>query len=254
MRAIPILPFLLLIALMTASCGAIQALAGATPRPSVNLARTGARHGNLAVGDSLDGSGQPLRVLFVGASVTEGWFASTKEHTYTELVVKGLSGGRRVRVTVLARPGITAEGVAQWDLNIPADVVVVQIATNDFGRDLPVDEYSAAYAMMLDRLRAASPKADLICMGAWSDPAQKNHLGVEVADYDLAAQTQCEADGGHYVDISAAYLNAANHGPPGRETFIGKSDVFHPNDAGHAELARLVLAADGFTEPANPTR
>jgi acyl-CoA thioesterase I len=245
------LPLLLLVALMAAACGVTPAMAGATPRPPAGItARSGGRSGPQALGAAVDTA--PLRVLFIGASVTQGWFASTKERTYTALVAKGLAGGRRVRVRMLARPGITAEQAADWDLNVPSDVVVVQIATNDFAKDVPVDRYSAAYAELLDRLRTASPKAELICMGAWSDPTQKNRLGAEVIDYDLAARTQCEAAHGHYVDISAAYLDMHNHGPAGRPTYQGPGDIFHPNDAGHAELAELVLAADGVPEAESP--
>jgi lysophospholipase L1-like esterase len=193
-----------------------------------------------------------VRVLFVGASVTDGWFASTKAHTYTALVAKGLAEGRPVQVRIQARPGVTAEDAADWSLTTQSDVVVVQIATNDFVRDVPLDRYSAAYAELLDRLRLASPKAELICLGAWLDPHEKNRIGVAAVDYDAAARTQCDAAHGRYVDLSAAYMDAANHGPAGRPTYQGPGDLFHPNDRGHAELASLILQADRIQEPREP--
>jgi acyl-CoA thioesterase I len=130
--------------------------------------------------------------------------------------------------------------------------VVVQIATNDFVREVPVDHYSAAYAELLDRLRIDSPNAELICMGAWFDPYERNPLGVSVADYDAATRTQCEAAGGRYVDLSATYLDAANHGPEGRPTYLGPGDMFHPNDRGHAALASLILQAHEAPESRQP--
>jgi acyl-CoA thioesterase I len=260
MRPLVILPLLLLAALATAACGATTtALAGGTrPAQTAGLgraaqaatSRTGARAGPQVVGDAADSA--PLRLVFVGASVTDGWYASTRDRTYAALVARGLSDGRAVRVRMLARAGITAEEAAHWNLAVPADVVVVQIATNDFVRDVPVDAYSAAYAELLDRLRTASPRAQLLCLGAWSDPASKNRIGVEALSYDAATRTQCDAAGGRYVDLSGVYLDPRNHGPAGRPTYLGPGDLFHPNDRGHAELAALILADEGVPEAQRP--
>jgi lysophospholipase L1-like esterase len=250
MRARPILsilPLLLLVALAAAACGARPQIVGIVPRPpQSDAAAAGTRSGTLALGASVDAA--PRRIEFVGASVTEGWFASSRDRAYPALVVSGLAGGRRVQVRTLARPGATAENAAEWDLSVPSDFVVVQIATNDFVRDVPVDVYAASYAEVLDTLRAASPRADLVCLGAWLDPSSVNRLGVAAIDYDVAARADCLAEGGRYVDLSAAYLDVRNHGPAGRPTYLGPGDLFHPNDRGHAELASLVLASDGVPE------
>jgi acyl-CoA thioesterase-1 len=251
MRSTVILSFLLLVALTATACGASPALAGVTVRPPQTDAQgTGAHSGTQAVGASVDSG--PLRVLFVGASVTEGWFASSRGHAYPALVAKGLAGGRRVQVRTMARPGATAEAAADWNVAVPSDVVVVQIATNDFVRDVPVDVFAATYAELLDQVRAASPKADLVCLGAWLDPSSVNRLGVMAVDYDVAVRTSCGAEGGHYVDLSAAYLDVRNHGPAGRPTYQGPGDLFHPNDRGHAEVASQVLAGDGVPQTQPP--
>jgi hypothetical protein len=112
--------------------------------------------------------------------------------------------------------------------------------------------FAASYAELLHQVRAASPKADLVCLGAWLDPSSVNRLGVVAVDYDVAVRTACGAEGGHYVDLSAAYLDVRNHGPAGRPTYQGPGDLFHPNDRGHAEVASLVLAADGVPEAQRP--
>lgn len=252
MRATPIPLLLMVVALMVAACGATTVLAGGpTPRPlGTDASRAGARAGTLALGGPIDAP--PRRVLFVGASLTEGWYASTKDRTYTALVASGLGGGRRVQVRTLARPGATVEDVAQWDLDVPSDYVVLQVATNDFVRDVPVNVYEATYSELLDRLRVASPKADLVCLGAWLDPSSLNRLGVAAVDYDVATRTACGEAGGRYVDLSATYLDARNHGPLGRQTYHGPGDTYHPNDRGHEEIAALVLASDGVPEAQRP--
>jgi len=200
------------------------------------------RSGPQALGNPTDS--QTLRLLFIGASVTEGWFASAPSRTYTSIVARDLSSrGRRVRTRILARPGALAGEADGWDLAIPSDIIVVQLATNDFVQSLPVVDFASSYTDVLDRLRRASPAADIICMGGWDDPASRNRLGITANDYDIAARSACEAEGGHYVDLSGVYMTGADHGPQGRPTFRGAGDVFHPNDRGHAALAALVLEA-----------
>jgi lysophospholipase L1-like esterase len=190
---------------------------------------------------------RPLRVLFLGASVTEGWFASARNRTYPEIVADRLGAtGRRVHLSILSRPGVTAGGADAWDLAIPSDVVIVQLATNDFMQSVPALVYSAYYGDLLHRLRRASPTAELVCLGGWDDPSAANRLGVLAVDYDVEARTACGAEGGRYVDLSATFLDARNHGPEGRVTFHGPGDVFHPNDRGHEEVATLILG-DGPT-------
>jgi lysophospholipase L1-like esterase len=247
MRETRILPLLLLAALTAAACGATPVLAGAAPRPpAAEATQAGGHSGAQALGVPVEAA--PRRILFVGASVTEGWFASSSDRTYPALVVKGLANGRRVRARMLAHPGATAEDAALWDLTIQSDFVVLQIATNDFVRDTPVDVYAASYTEVLGQLRAASPRADIVCLGAWLDPGAVNRLGVAAVDYNVATRTDCEAAGGRYVDLSAVYLDVRNHGPAGRPTYHGPGDLFHPNDRGHAELASLILATDGVPE------
>jgi len=252
MRATPISLLLLVVALLVAACGPTTVLAHGPTRHLVgtDTPRTGARGGTLALGETIDAP--PRRILFVGASLTEGWYASTREHTYTALVANGLAGGRRAQVRTLAHPGATAEDVAHWDLRILSDYVVLQVATNDFVKDVPLDVYAASYADILDQLRAASPKADLVCLGAWLDPTTVNRLGVAAVDYDVATRTACGEKGGRYVDLSATYLDPLNHGPMGRQTYHGPGDLYHPNDRGHAEIADLVLASDVVPEAARP--
>jgi acyl-CoA thioesterase-1 len=186
----------------------------------------------------------PLRVLFVGASVTEGWFASTPSRAYPAVVVHGLTAGRhRVRKRVMAVPGATAETAATWALDVPSDLVVVQLATNDYVRATPVAVFSASYAEVLRRIRAASPHADLVCLGGWDDPSVPNRIGVTAREYDAVAWSACESQGGDYVDLSPMFMDPRNHGPVGRSTYAGPGDLFHPNDRGHEALAAAVLGS-----------
>jgi lysophospholipase L1-like esterase len=129
---------------------------------------------------------------------------------------------------------------------VPSDLVVVQLATNDFNHDVPLPVFRATYNDVLRRVRQASPRAQLLCLGGWDDPGSVNGIGVSAADYDGAAWSSCTIEGGRYVDLSGIYLDARNHGPVGRPTFLGPGDHFHPNDRGHDELAARVLASQNL--------
>jgi acyl-CoA thioesterase-1 len=251
MRATPIPLRLLMVALLVAACGTTVLAGTDTPRPvGTDAPRTGARGGSLALGEPVEAP--PHRILFVGASLTEGWFASTRDRSYPALVASALAYGRRVQVRTISHPGATAEDVALWDLDVPSDYIVLQVATNDFVKNVPIDVYAASYADVLQRLRAASPKADIVCLGAWLDPSSTNRIGMAAVDYDVATRTACDEVGGTYVDLSATYLDLRNHGPAGRQTYHGPGDLYHPNDRGHAEIAALVLASDGVPEAQRP--
>jgi acyl-CoA thioesterase-1 len=244
---------LALVVVVTATCGGAAPPAAGRGVPARLVAAGGPA--SVPVAGSRTGTqgleaqvrGAPIRLQFVGASVTEGWFASSGGAAYTALVAGRLAtSGRGVRSRVLARPGITAREADDWDLRISTDVVIVQLATNDFVQGVPVPVFAAYYGDVLGRLRTASPRADLICLGGWDDPGDRNRLGVAAVDYDVATRTACGAEGGRYVDLSAIYLDARNHGPEGRPTFHGAGDVFHPNDRGHEAVATAVLAGDGL--------
>ncbi len=235
-----VLPAVLAVLLGTAA--ACAPVAATTPAPQAKQAAA-ARQTSARVATAR-ADPAALRVQFVGASVTEGWFASSPSHAYPALVVHGLTiGRRRVVKRVVALPGATAESAGTWGLDSPSDLTVVQLATNDYVRSTPVDVFAASYAAVLRRLRAASPHGDIVCLGGWDDPAAVNHLDLTAREYDDIARSACAAEDGRYIDLSAIYLDGRNHGPDGRPTFRGPGDLFHPNDRGHQELASAVLAS-----------
>jgi len=238
-------PLLVLMAL-TAACGPAQP-------PGTPGAAFAAQLGDGPPSESrAEAFGAPpdaptLRLMFVGASVTEGWFASSRSRTYTALVTRSLqASGRRVRVRLLAHPGATAEDAGRWDLAVASDVVVVQIATNDWVTGVPLATFDTAYAEVLHRLRLTSATAELICFGAWEDPSSVNKIGVSALSYDQGVRSACDAEDGRSIDLSGVYMDPLDHGPEGRVTFHGPGDLFHPNDRGHQELASLILADDGL--------
>jgi lysophospholipase L1-like esterase len=186
----------------------------------------------------------PLHVLIMGASITTGMYADAGRD-YRSILISGLrKRGYSPVVETWARPGAGVQSVQAFPVPRGMDLVVVQLATNDAASSRPTEPavFATEYAGLLGRLRAGSPQATLVCLDAWSDPSRVNRLGVRVGVYDQLVQQSCAAVQGRFVDLSSSYADAAYHGPPGRVTARGRSDRFHPNDAGHARLAQLVLA------------
>ncbi|NKX50137.1 SGNH/GDSL hydrolase family protein, partial [Arthrobacter deserti] len=137
-------------------------------------------------------------------------------------------------LTTVAVPGITAGRIlAHVPRGRAFDVVVVEAGTNDAGRT-GVQGFEADYAALPDAPRAQSRDAVLVCLGAWGRPAA-------VGDYDDAVASQCRRQDGTFRPLGQLYEDNRWEGgvmPDGR-----KVDDSHPNDAGHALIAGLVLDA-----------
>ena len=192
------------------------------------------------------GGTHPLRLVFVGSSITSGLFASSAGRTYPRLVVDALrAAGRTVRPTILAEGGVTVDDALRWAVASPADAVVLQLGTNDYGDAVPLSTFREGYTVLVDRIHSVSPRARLLCMGGWDDPLTPNRLGVTGGQYDAAARNVCVGARGTFVDLAPLYAQPENHGPNGRFTYLGLGDWFHPNDRGHRKLADLVVARLG---------
>jgi lysophospholipase L1-like esterase len=180
--------------------------------------------------------------MFVGASVTEGYYASDVDHAYPADTVDELRGrGVDVDPIVVGRAGSGTAEVLTWRLEGKPDAIILQIATNDFGRNLSLARYRANYWAILQGLRALGPNARLLCLSGWRDPKQVNESGVTGGQFNEVTDQACRAFRGHFVNLGPLYLDSKNHGPKGHETDYGAADYFHPNDRGHAAIAKLVV-------------
>ena len=183
-----------------------------------------------------------LRLLVVGDSLSVGYYASNLDGSYVTLLQQGLDHrGISVSTTLVAKAGVTAVDASRWQLGIPSDDIIVELGTNDYGSSVPLSSFQAGYDTILWALRRASPHANLYCLGTWSNPAEVNRTGATAGRYDTVIQSSCQIARGHYVDLSPFYEQTGDHGPSGAATYLGTSDWFHPNDAGHEAIANLLL-------------
>ncbi len=203
------------------------------------------------------GSSATLRVLVVGASVSHGLGASSPSHDYVSDLGRMLEArtGRTVDLTVWSRPGARIAVSDSWTLPAGEQVVVVQLITNDFIDATPLLSYQQDLTTLLDRLHATSPRASLLCVGAWEPSYAVNRVGLPVLAYDSIEKSACNGHGGHFLSPSPIFQHSAWRGPAGRLTAFGKGDDFHPNNKGHLHLADAILAqleAQHAVPPAAP--
>jgi lysophospholipase L1-like esterase len=192
----------------------------------------------VAVGLGFVGAPQasPRPILFVGDSLTVGYYASSASNTYPAIVSAQLG---RPGVLV-ATGGVTASHYAARTSYPKAAVVVVELGTNDFEHQTPIDAFDQAYEDVIAHVRAANPQARLVCVAVWNG-SYSNAAWTPSATYDAKIRGDCT--GGKVANVAGAFDIASNRGPEGTSTAFGQRDQFHPNDAGHQAIATSVLGA-----------
>jgi acyl-CoA thioesterase-1 len=182
-------------------------------------------------------TGRPLRVLFVGDSLTVGKYAVRQGGAFPALVTAALRARGRVTERVRARTGVTASYWASRPLPA-ADLVVLELGTNDFCVHLtPRAAFESDYARLVANVRAQSPHAQLLCLSLWRS-SHYGYKGESLLIYNKAVARACR--GGAFVWISALYDAQGTRQPAGVPTFLGTSDSFHPNDSGHRGIAKAI--------------
>lgn len=180
---------------------------------------------------------RPLRVLFAGDSITVGAFATSDDRNFRGLVTAALSAGGPVKDTRIGDSGLTTAEVLPEVAGAGDgfDLVVVELGTNDVAESTP-EQFAVDYPAMLDALRQRSPDALLVCAGPWGGPNDERRR-----DEGIVAKA-CTERGGRFVGLVDLYADQANRYP---ETMVREDGVtvddFHPNDAGHAAIARAIL-------------
>jgi acyl-CoA thioesterase-1 len=175
----------------------------------------------------------PVRVLFLGDSLTEGYGLS-KEEAYPALVEAGLN---KEGVAVQAINGgvsgsTTASGLSRlrWHLKAKPDVLVLALGANDGLRGLPVDSMQKNLSNILELARKERLKVLLV--GMKTPP----NYGPEYAKkFDRVFQTLAQ----RYQVAFLPFLLDRIAG----ESRLNQADGIHPNAEGHRVMAAAVAKA-----------
>ncbi|TFC84611.1 SGNH/GDSL hydrolase family protein [Cryobacterium sp. TMT3-29-2] len=181
---------------------------------------------------------RPLRVLFVGDSISYGLNAERQDLGFRPLMVDALSADGPIQEFHKNRAGATTRTVSRLvDVPENLDLAVVELGTNDVVHQTAPDEFARSYRALLRRLHTESPGVPLLCVGTWGSAG-----GADGSDaYNTLIDEECARQGGAFVSLYGLYPVEANRGPAGRDVFGGASDRFHPNDTGYRAIADLLL-------------
>lgn len=175
------------------------------------------------------------KIVFIGDSISAGFYASTEADSF-----RGRVRARFVCTSDL----VSVYGWLSEDVDLTrviataGDIVVVEVGTNDASRypgGVPVDpvDFEANLRAIADAARTGNPACRLIFLSVWQAPPTR-------APFDVRIAAVATDYGRHFVDLSSIKDEPANSMPGGVSTYLGVSDGWHPNDAGHRAIAAAV--------------
>lgn len=184
----------------------------------------------------------PLRLLITGDSLAGGFYASTQDNGFSKIVQAGLAQKGPVEALGASRAHATLSTVDSI-LDVPAniDLAIVELGTNDVGAKTDPKAFGDQYGALLDKVQRNSPTVAVLCLSTWQSPATTAPV------YNTIIKDKCSKSGGKYVDLTSLFISEVNRGPAGVDTWVGKSDTFHPNDTGHKAIADLILERIKFS-------
>lgn len=201
----------------------------------------------------------PYPIYLVGDSITKGRAATWEGLCWRELVRVALQDANPDKNVYLETESTFGSGwkVADAQAAVTATpptpdtaLIIVAIGTNDFDGNqgsssrTTITAFRASYPALINGLHAAAPSARLLCVSVWEGTTSGSNVR---SDFDTAIQNAALAVGGAYVSIVDHYGNSNYHGPSGRpeDWYMPgwQTDVFHPNEPGHAAIATRILGA-----------
>src|SRR5690606_5004751 len=117
--------------------------------------------------------GKPMRILFLGDSLTAGYGLSPEE-AYPALIAERFEAeGYFVEVINSGLSGETTAGGlrrVRWVLRQPADIMVLALGANDALRGLEISNVEENLQGIIDAARSASPGLRIILAGLFAPP------------------------------------------------------------------------------------
>jgi lysophospholipase L1-like esterase len=191
----------------------------------------------------------PLRILVLGDSLALATGASQPDGGFIfPLFRELLATHPGSRLDNVAIGGSMVADVLRLQLpqvmrSVP-NIVIVCVGGNDVVRGTSLDAFTRTYRALLDALRRAAPRAQIICCGVPDVAAsplfadERTTIARRSAADDAAVRAAARARGARFVDLFAVTALSA-----GRDAGFFSADRFHPSDAGYALLRAALRPA-----------
>jgi lysophospholipase L1-like esterase len=187
----------------------------------------------------------PLRLAFLGDSLTLGLHASAADKTYRELLRRRIFAGhpQGVAHSIYQDPfGLTDEALRRVpDVLEPSpDIIIVEIGNHEvFAGGDEIARFSDRYDELLDRLTASGA---VVIAGtvAWLNYPADSRAFADALRVNAIIGSVCARYGVAVADLwTATVFRPDLISQPGDVSFIDPftGDTLHPNDAGHRALA-----------------
>jgi lysophospholipase L1-like esterase len=174
----------------------------------------------------------------LGDSISVGYDAPAFGQSFPAVIARDLG----MNLTLVVRSGTRAA----WGAGQVSDVlaahprlVTIELGTNDVGFSTPLDAFTRQYEAILIGVSSSSTR--VVCIDSWlPSPA-----------IQAIIRDTCLRHGGTFVSLEGFYATADFHAQDGGPSVRGakRADWFHPGAAGHAAIARAVLAALSGDQP-----
>lgn len=195
-------------------------------------------------------------ILFFGDSIVAGVGCNTPFHVYfyewsKEYVCKnyGIGGTGYVRTatddSTLTGNGVEGKGSyeAQNGNNAVLSVMqsvgdmagcVIAAGTNDYGTNVPLDDFQTAVESTLDYAQTKTSKILVLTPLKREGYEEQNGAGHTLTEYANVIINECEARGIAYCDGFSVAMNPDNEAS--KNSYM--TDGLHPNDAGQRRMAQ----------------
>jgi hypothetical protein len=198
----------------------------------------------------------PLRIVYVGGSLTQGWYVTSPADSYPAIASRTIAQlrDRRVEWQVVARPGAGVAAIRTWQFPSNQDLVVVDGVTNDFLSGTPLPRFERDYLALLWELRADSPRGAFVCLGGWEQQGNTNQAHILGDAYDEVVQRACAEFHGLYVPLAQDFVAPGTHASRGDPSIVGPArDTLYPNDYGNQLISLSLVAGLEGNAPSPPS-
>lgn len=219
--------------------GTLRLAAGAGPEPGIVYLPEGMRPTVLALraqGGALAPAPQGPRWLCYGDSIAEGWCASEPAGAWPHIVARE----RGLDVVNLGYAGAARGEIASAEelAALPADLISISHGTNCWTRTPhSAALFTSSLRDFLAIVRAGHPQVPIVAVSPIlrvDAEEKRNRLGASLADLRAAFETvirEARAAGDTQLQLVPGLALVPRERLP---------DGIHPDDAGHAELARAL--------------